>query len=131
MSEVSKWTTYWRNTLADGERNEIDLSYLDKNKVLFLKSGQIDIESGNIDKSVTRKLFDFLNKKEDEEDNDALITKIPVLISPFSLIPTAESAIESEEKEMYPFWIKAVLDDEGNLVGVFTETPTPIKLNNL
>jgi hypothetical protein len=115
MTHIKNWTTYWRNTLADGERNEIDPSSVDNKKILFLKPEQINIDSGNIDKSLANKLFEYLNKRDDEEENDLNITSIPVLISFFTVAPVAESAIESEEKEMYPFWIKAVLKLDGSL----------------
>jgi hypothetical protein len=115
MTNLRNWTTYWRNTLADGERNEIDPSSIDSTKVLFLKPEQINIDSGIIDKSLANKLFEHLNKKDDEEENDISITSVPILISLFSVAPVAESAIESEEKEMYPFWLKAILKIDGNL----------------
>ncbi|MBI9068984.1 MAG: hypothetical protein JEZ09_16930 [Salinivirgaceae bacterium] len=52
MTNIKNWTAYWRNTLADGERNEIDPSSIDIRKVLFLKPDQISIDSGNIDKAI-------------------------------------------------------------------------------
>ncbi|MBI9069230.1 MAG: hypothetical protein JEZ09_18175 [Salinivirgaceae bacterium] len=60
-------------------------------------------------------MFEFLNKKDEEEENDLNITTIPVLVSLFSVAPLAESAIESEEKEAFPFWIKAILNIDGSL----------------
>jgi hypothetical protein len=115
MSTVKNWTTYWRNTLADGERNEIDLSRVDNNKLLFLEPNELNLEIGKLDELRTKKLFDFLNKKDDEEDKELNITSIPVLISIFSIAPSAESAIEAEEKEIFPFWIKAILNIDGYL----------------
>ena len=116
MTGIKNWTTYWRNTLADGERNEIDPTSIDSKKVLSLKPEQINIDLGNIDKTLTDKLFEYLNKKEDEEEIGINITSVPVLISLFSIAPVAESAIKSEEKEMFPFWIKAILKMDGSLL---------------
>ncbi len=115
MTNTTIWTKYWRNTLADGERNEIDITSVDKNKVLFLKHGQISIDSGNLDNTLAKGLFDYLNQKEEEKETDIRITSIPVLISFFSIAPIASSAIETEEKEMFPFWLKAILRIDGSL----------------
>lgn len=115
MTNTTHWTTYWRNTLADGERNEIDITSVDKNKVLFLKPEQISIDSGNLDNTLAKRLFDYLNQKEEDKESDIKITSIPVLVSIFSIAPIAESAIKTEEKEMFPFWLKAILKIDGSL----------------
>jgi len=115
MTNIKNWTTYWKNTLVDGERNEIELSRIDNNKVLFLEPNEINFDVGKLDKIKTEKLFAFLNKKDQEEDEELNITEIPVLISLFSIAPSAESAIESEENEVIPFWVKAILNEEGYL----------------
>ncbi|GET35248.1 DNA helicase [Prolixibacter bellariivorans] len=117
MSTINNWTTYWRNTLADGARNEITLSSLDRNTVIRPRPDHINLTTGSIDKILAEQLFAYLNKKENEEKetNEIRIKQTPVLIALFSIVPNAESAIEPEEKEMFPFWIKAVLDINGNL----------------
>ena len=115
MATIEDWTTYWRNTLADGERNEIDPSTIDRNKVLFIKPEQISFKLGKIDKSLADKLFAYLNKQEEEEEDEFRITTVPVLLSLFSISPIADSAIESGERKMFPFWIKAVLKMDSSL----------------
>ena len=115
MTNIKNWITYWRNTLADGERNEIDPASIDAKKVMFLEPGQINIELGKIDESLAGDLFEYLNRKDHGEESRSEVISVQVLISPFSVTPNAESAIRTEEKELYPFWIKAVLGIDGDL----------------
>lgn len=116
MPNINKWTSYWRNTLADGERIEIAPHSMDAGKVLYLKAGQYDISAGNINIEKAIGFFKNLNRINEEVENNSGLTSIPVLISLFSIVPIAESAIETEENVMYPFWIKAILNLDGSLL---------------
>lgn len=116
MPSILNWTNYWRNTLADGERNEIVPSSIDANLVYLLKPEQININTGSLDKSLTSRLYALFDDKEFTKGKEQIAESIPVLLSFFSITPKPESAISSEEKEMFPFWIKALLDRDGQLI---------------
>ena len=110
---------YWRNTLADSARVEVDL-----NKVNHQKDCQLNLEAGSMELSQAEKLIDKeeleLNRQKGIEDrkdpNWQKIFEIRVLISVFSVYPLPEYAIlTGEQGPFYPFWINANLNRKGEL----------------
>jgi len=110
---------YWRNTLADAARVEIDVS-----KAINLLEADIDYTEGKVNAEQTRELIAKAEKKHNEskgrlnkKDPDwEFLDEVTVLLAPFGVSPKPEYTKLSGEKGIfYPFWIRAILSLDGRL----------------
>ncbi|MBS1776458.1 MAG: hypothetical protein JSS64_09290, partial [Bacteroidetes bacterium] len=110
---------YWKNTLADSARAEINFD-----KSVYLKKCDVDFEGGKIDVRNALELIgneeSRVNKIQGIESKDnanwQTIDEVQVLIAPFYVSPVPEYLqITGEEGPFYPFWIKAILNKQGIL----------------
>lgn len=110
---------YWRNTLADASRVEIEVD-----KTIFEANATIDYQSGKVLPEQATTLITVLEKqlnegkgrfdpKDREWEN---LWETQVLIAPFRVSPLPEYAkLSGETGIFYPFWIRAILNKEGIL----------------
>lgn len=111
---------YWRNTLADSARDQVDLG-----KASHKEDCPVALEAGSINVLEATILIDKeeveINRQkgiEDPKDPDwQKIFEIRILISLFSVYPRPEyTVLTGEEGAFYPFWINANLNRKGNLL---------------
>lgn len=119
MKDISQWLKYWKNSLADAERSEIDFkrqTYFDREK--------IKLSNGKLPKEDIQKLFFEEEKKLNEQkgitkpDSPDWVTidSIELLIAPFVLQPLPEyQKFLRSTKPVSPFWIKAIASPNGYL----------------
>lgn len=106
---ISKWIKYWRDSLADAESINIDVSKVDAQ----YKTDAYDFREA----SVPKEIFNVLWPEDELEalKEDQVLDK-EILISPLSLVPRLNHAIpKANEEEISPFWIPALLSSENEL----------------
>src|SRR5690606_12446631 len=110
---------YWRNTLADAARVEIDVP-----KAINLLEADIDYTEGKVNAEQTRELIAKAEKKHNEskgrlnkKDPDwEFLDEVTVLLAPFRVSPKPEyTKLSGEKGVFYPFWIRAILSLDGRL----------------
>src|SRR5690606_4612167 len=110
---------YWRNTLADAARVEIDVP-----KAINLLEADIDCTQGKVNAEQAQGLIAQAEKKYneskgrlDKQDPDwEFFDEVAVLLAPFGVSPKPEYTKLSGEKGIfYPFWIRAILSLDGRL----------------
>lgn len=106
---IAKWIKYWRDSLADAESINIDVSKVDAR----YKTDVYDFSETNLPDEIFKVLW-----PEDElkalKENQVLDKEI--LISPLSLVPRLNHAVpKANEEEIAPFWIPALLSSENEL----------------
>lgn len=110
---------YWRNTLADAARVEIDVP-----KAINLLEADIDYTVGKVNAEQTRKLIAQAEKKHneskgrsDKKDPDwESLEEVAVLFAPFRISPKPEyTKLSGETGIFYPFWVRAILSLNGRL----------------
>lgn len=128
---TKNWIKYWRNSLADGERMERDTSRLEHIcfDELSLLEGRLPAEDSNylIDKYELK-----LNKRQgvtDKKDEDwKSLNQIDIIISPLSLLPVYEhTKRRGDNRKVYPFWINATLNRQGQLYKPEKAFPTFVR----
>lgn len=110
---------YWRNTLADASRVEIEVD-----KTIFEANATINYQSGKILSEQAITLITALEKQLNEgkgrldtKDKEwEYLKEAQVLIAPFRVSPLPEyTKLSGETGVFYPFWIRAILNKEGIL----------------
>lgn len=110
---------YWRNTLADAARVEIPVG-----KTLNVKKVEIDFHAGTVEKEKAFHLIKEVEKRFNNHkgiknrDNEKWqeITETRILIAPLRVSPIPEySKLFAETGIFYPFWIRATLNQNGQL----------------
>ncbi|PWV49576.1 AAA domain-containing protein [Chitinophaga sp. S165] len=119
-SEDKNLLKYWRNTLADASRVEIQVD-----KLIHQYQVSMDYARGTIDEKHVLLLIEAEEKRvnemkgrSDRKDQDwEQINDVSILIAPFSISPDPEYTKYSGETGIfYPFWIRAVLKRAGNII---------------
>lgn len=118
--EDKKWLTYWKKSLSDSLKADIDIEKLQHFEIENFK-----IESQLISElEKVNKLIDFeesrINKKKGipnkESENWISLQEIQVVISPIKIKPTTENLVMLKDKKpKFPFWFFAQIDRNGNL----------------
>jgi hypothetical protein len=114
-----KWISYWKKSLSDSLRSEIDL------KLDHFEIEDFDISTLCLSNTVSvNRLIDVgekkLNKKRCITDRASKswtdIDKIGVLIAPFKIVPIPESLVYIKDRQpKFPFWYHANLSRGGEL----------------
>ncbi|SET85795.1 DEAD/DEAH box helicase [Lacrimispora sphenoides] len=116
MSNEYNLIKYWRNSLADAARMNIDAKKLEAAFTI----PQNDVQAGFIDACITDKLFSeaFRIKKEDCNGEDATKDFVNVLICPIKAMAKVEHGSENDtfEQIITPLWIPAVISKSGRLL---------------
>lgn len=117
-----KWLQYWRNSLADGDRLQVNIS----KAVAKADFDLICLQTGQLPEVLVEALFKAkeadLNKKLKKRKKDDFIKlrEIDVALAPFCIISGVEHGIhlgvEQHIDPIYPFWIPAVLSREEGLL---------------
>ena len=110
--------SYWRNSVADGNRMDIDSNRLSQAYTLE----DYNLEGGKIPQEPVNYLFQYKLKLINQYIKNKItiedLSVITVLISPFYIIPTVEHSEQRKNRNpmpVYPLWLPAVLDKEGLL----------------
>jgi len=118
--EDKKWLTYWKKSLSDSLKADIDIEKLQHFEIEnFKMESQLisELEKAN-------KLIDFeesrINKKKGipnkESENWISLNELQIVISPIKIKPTNENLIMLKDKKpKFPFWFFAQIDRNGNL----------------
>ncbi|MEX8547865.1 MAG: AAA domain-containing protein, partial [Mucilaginibacter sp.] len=119
--EHKKWLTYWKKSLSDSLKADIDIE----------KLKHFEIENFNVNFQVigqieqVNKLIDFeeerINKKKGlsnkDSENWTKLESIQILISPFKIVPIPENLVFlKDKKSKFPFWYYATLNRKGKLL---------------
>ena len=112
-----QWLAYFRNTLADGERVEIEP---DAKYTLELNESAIDMQRGVIAEAAALRLIQaeeqYQRKKVAQTEASKTIEQVEIFLAPFSVRLRSEHTRTSGEPTIqYPFWIKATLNRQGQL----------------
>ena len=116
---VKNWIKYWRNSLADGERMEKDIS-----KMEHFQLDELDLSQGQLPANEIIALIDKYEEKinrnkgiEDSESEEWVeINQVDLVISPLTLLPKYEHTKKiSNHDKVCPFWINAIVDRSGRL----------------
>src|SRR5690349_19848412 len=120
LIEQKKWISYWKKSLSDSIKTNIDLDKLRNFEIL-----DFDIRNGSIvDLNQVNALIDFeedrINKKKGipnrESDNWTTLRNVVVLIAPIKIVPLPDRLIYLKDKApKFPYWYYAVLDRYGKL----------------
>ncbi len=110
---------YWRNTLADASRVEIQVG-----KVIHLYEAVVDYVNGQVleeqaiklIEEVEQRLNETKGRRNGEDTNWEYLEETAVLIAPFSVSPNPEyTKYSGETGASYPFWIRAIVNRSGVL----------------
>lgn len=116
MSNTHNLIKYWRNSLADAARMNIDAKKLEE---AFAVSKN-DIQTGNIDARITNELFSEASKlkKEDNAGEEDAKDFVSVLICPIKAMVKVERGSENDtfDQVFTPLWIPAVVSKSGRLL---------------
>lgn len=119
MTKIKNWLQYWKNSLADAERAEIDF----QRQRHFMRDN-IDLKGGYLPEEDIQKLFFDEEKKLNEQRGITKrvnpdwesIEQIDLIIAPFVLQPLPEyQQYLRSTKPVFPFWIKAAALPNGEL----------------
>lgn len=114
MSNTYNLIKYWRNSLADAARMNVDAKKLEEAFAI----SKNDIQVGNIDTRITDKLFiEFSRlKKEDSAGEDERKDFVSALICPIKAMAKVERGSENDtfDQVFTPLWIPAVLSKSGD-----------------
>lgn len=118
--EDKKWLTYWKKSLSDSLKANIDIKKLQHFEIEnFKMESQLISEIEKVNK-----LIDYeesrINKKKGisnkESDNWLSLNKLQIIISPIKIKPTTENLVMLKDKEpKFPFWFFAQIDRYGKL----------------
>lgn len=110
---------YWRNTLADAARVEIQVD-----KLIHQYNASVDYTKGTINEKQAISLIEAEEKRANEkkgrtdfnDDDWEHINDVSILIAPFSISPDPEYTKYSGETGIfYPFWVRALLNKSGKI----------------
>jgi hypothetical protein len=118
--EDKKWLTYWKKSLSDSLKADIDIE-----KLQHFEIENFNMESQSITElEKVNKLIDFeesrINKKKGipnkESENWISLNELQIVISPIKIKPTTENLVMLKDKKpKFPFWFFAQIDRNGNL----------------
>lgn len=118
--ENKKWLTYWKKSLADSLKADIDID-----KLQYFEIENFQIESQEISElEKVNKLIDLeenrINHKQGRSNktskNWVSLNKIEIVISPIKIKPTTEHLVFLKDKKpKFPFWFFAQIDRKGSL----------------
>ncbi|MBB5438493.1 GTPase SAR1 family protein [Pedobacter sp. AK017] len=107
--DILKWIKYWRDSLADAESINVDVSKIDAK----YKTEAYNFEQATLPDQLFKELWP---KNELEALKEGQVLDKEILISPLSLVPRLNHAIpKANEEEISPFWIPALLSSENEL----------------
>jgi GTPase SAR1 family protein len=118
--EDKKWLTYWKKSLSDSLKADIDIEKLQHFEIEnFKMESQLISELEKVNK-----LIDFeeirINKKKGipnkESENWISLNELQIVISPIKIKPTTENLVMLKDKKTkFPFWFFAQIDRNGKL----------------
>lgn len=118
--EDKKWLTYWKKSLSDSLKADIDIKKLQHFEIEnFKMESQLISELEKVNK-----LIDFeesrINKKKGiskkESENWISLNELQIVISPIKIKPTTENLVMlKDKKSKFPFWFFAQIDRNGKL----------------
>ena len=118
--EDKKWLTYWKKSLSDSLKADIDIEKLQHFEIEnFKMESQLISELEKVNK-----LIDFeesrVNKKKGvankESENWISFNDLQIVISPIKIKPTTENLVMlKDKKSKFPFWFSAQIDRNGKL----------------
>jgi len=118
--ENKKWLTYWKKSLSDSLKSDIDIEKLQHFELEnFKMESQIISELEKVNQ-----LIDFeesrINKKkgipDKESENWISLNELQIVISPIKIKPTTENLVQLKDKKpKFPFWFFAQIDRNGML----------------
>lgn len=118
--EDKKWLTYWKKSLSDSLKADIDTEKLQHFEIEnFKMESQLISELEKVNK-----LIDFeesrINKKKGisnkESENWIPLNELQIVISPIKIKPTTENLVMLKDKKpKFPFWFFAKIDRKGKL----------------
>ncbi len=118
--ENKKWLTYWKKSLSDSLKSDIDIEKLQHFEIENFK-----IESQIISElEKVNNLIDFeenrINRKNGipskESENWISLNELQIIISPIKIKPTTENLVLLKDKKTkFPFWFFAQIDRIGKL----------------
>ncbi|CAL2107529.1 AAA domain-containing protein [Tenacibaculum sp. 190524A02b] len=117
MNNENNWLHYYKNSLFDSENLAIDISRI---KNIYYQNSS-DLSSPNLSGKQTTELVDLEERRinrlrgitKKDNANWFEITDTEILIAPFYLEYQTDNP--KYKKRIYPFWIKARVDREGQL----------------
>ena len=118
--EYKKWLTYWKKSLSDSLKADINIEKLQHFEIEHF---EIDTQRFSDIDNVNR-LIDYkearINKKKGalgkESKNWVALDEIQILISPIKIKPTTENLVFLKDKKpKFPFWYFAKLNRNGQL----------------
>lgn len=116
MSNVYNLIKYWRNSLADAARMNIDVKKLENAFAI----SQNDIQAGFIDGCITDQLFSEASrlKKEDSNGEKDMKDYVNALICPIKAMAKVEHGSENDsfDQIITPLWIPVVVSKSGRLL---------------
>lgn len=118
--ENKKWLTYWKKSLSDSLKTDIDIE-----KLQHFEFENFKMESQIISElEKVNNLIDFeenrINKKKGisskESKNWISLNELQIVISPIKIKPTTENLVLLKDKKTkFPFWFFAQIDRKGKL----------------
>ena len=114
------WISYWRNSLADGERMERNLVKLEHYTL-----ERLDLSEGYLPVGETVRLIDKRERKinenkgiTDREDPEwEIVNWVELVIAPFAVLSAyTHTKKVGEMQKVYPFWFSALADRKGKLI---------------
>ncbi|MCL9806934.1 AAA domain-containing protein [Flavobacterium amniphilum] len=118
--EYKKWITYWKKSLSDSLKADIDID-----KLKHFEMENFEIENDFIfELQKINELIDFeetrINKKKGiinkQSENWVVLNEVEIVIAPIKIKPTTENLVFLKDpKPKYPFWFFAKLDRNGKL----------------
>jgi superfamily I DNA and/or RNA helicase len=118
--EQKKWINYWKKSLSDSMKANIDIGSLENFEIADFRInepavGEIQKVNALIDHEEIR-----INKKRGvtnkDNENWTRLKQITVLIAPIKIVPVPERLVYFKDKSpKFPFWYYAVIDRQGNL----------------
>jgi hypothetical protein len=118
--EDKKWLTYWKKSLSDSLKADIDIEKLQHFEIENFKMENQQISE--LEK--VNKLIDFeeirINKKKGisnkVSENWMPLNELEIVISPIKIKPTTENLVMLKDKKpKFPFWFFAQIDRKGKL----------------
>lgn len=118
--EITKWLTYWKNSLQDSLKSDIEIKNL---RHFEIDNFKMDAQSIN-DTLAVNNLFDYeeerINRKKGVSDKKSInwvkLEIIQVLIAPLKILPLPERLVFlRDHTPKFPFWYFANLNRLGEL----------------
>jgi hypothetical protein len=116
MSSAYNQIKYWRNSLADAARMNVESKKLEDAFTISLN----DIQNGSIDARITEKIFCEATRLKKEEGNseEDTVGFVNVLICPIKAMAKIEHGSENDtfDQTITPLWIPAVVSKSGSIL---------------